>query len=214
MTYSGYILGFVLIVILLVITVCLLRSKHDSYLRYVDSFLMTDNCKILDKLILNKLYCMFRSYFVLGAILGVAFALIKSNYILSFTPNYFYLYFLSSCFFLFIARTYTTTDIISSVTNDEKTSLEKRDIRIDRIRRHMSHINFLAFFGMITGVLGLIISLVQYPETIIVYYEKVFLFEIGISKYITETFIIVMIPFIFSLGEIVLILIRNYRTTA
>ena len=209
MTYWGYILGFFLIIILLVITLCLLRYLHDSYLRYVDSFLVDDNYGKLE-----KLYHMFRTYVVLGGILGVAFALIKSNYILSFTANYFYLYFLSSCFFLFIARTYTTTDLISSATHGKETTFEeRRTMRVDRIRRHMSHINFLAFFGIITGILGSIVFLAQNPESIILLYEKVFFLEIAIPKCIATTFIIIVIPSIFSLGELALILIRNNRTT-
>ena len=205
MTYSEYILGFFLSIILLNVIIYLLRNRHDSYLEYIDCFLVNGNHKILE-----KLYRLFRAYFVLGGILAVALSFIKSDFCLSYAPNYFYLYFLSSCFFLFIARIYTTTDIISFATHDET---HTRSIRIDRIRRHMGHINFLAFFGMITGILGFIISLIQNPETIQLWYDKIFILEFRMSTTIVPILKIVAIPFLFSLSELVLIRIRNNETT-
>ena len=193
----------VCILILLIVIIASVRMWHESYLEYVNCFLVNENHKICD-----KLWRLFRAYFVLGGILAVALALIKTDFDIVAAQSCFYLYFISSCFFLFIARTYTTTKVISTEPNAR------------RITRHMNHINFLAFFGMVTGILELLILVVQSAELRERWIDAIYatyVVEIGIGQTIDIAYLFIIgtiaIPLIFSVLELSLIVIRKYTTT-
>lgn len=200
----NYLAGLACIMALLVVIILLVRICHESYLTYVISFLINENRKWYDQLL--RLFC---AYYVLGGILAVALALIKTDFDVPAATNCFPLYFLSSCFFLFIARIYTTTKLISTEPN------------VRRITRHMNHINFLAFFGIVTGGLELLISVTQNPKTmeswIYTFLDTTFIIEVGIADtlvlFIHWTIILMGIPSIFSALELLLIRIRKHTIT-
>lgn len=198
----NHIVGLACIIILLIATIVSARKWHESYLGYLDCFLINEDHKILD-----KLWRLFRAYVVLGGILAVALAFIKTDFDVMAAKNCFYLYFLSSCFFLFVARVYTTTKLISTEPNAK------------RITRHMNHINFLAFFGMITGILGVLVS-IQSPEIRERWIDAIdatYIIELGVSETLVPVYPLIIgtisIPLFFSVLELSSIAIRRYTTT-
>lgn len=189
----NYLVCFICIIALLVVVILLVRKWHESYLKYLISFLINEDHKWYD-----KLWRLLRAYCVLGGILAVALSLIKTDFDVVAAKNYFYLFFLSSCFFLFIARAYTTTELISTEPN------------VRRITRHMNHINFLAFFGTVTGVLELLILVSQNPEIRTQWTEAKYIVEIeplGFSLLIGG---IIAIPLFFSVLELSLVVVRKF----
>lgn len=187
--------------ILLAGIIILLSKFHESYFKYLNTFLHDRPTRPKTE----KIRLLFRAYLLLGCILAGSLTFVEAGFDVSSIETSFSSFFLSSCFLLFIARTYTTTKIISATTNS------------NNIMHYINHINFLAFFGMITGMLKILLVLNQDPKLLADWIETIatYTIEVGVSTTLMPcaTFVIltfVLIPFVFSLFEFVLIAYRDY----
>jgi len=100
------------VAILLVIIVFLLRRCHGSYSTYLNCFLNNTERKPQ-----KKLYYLFRAYSLMGLILAGSLTFIETDFAkvtIETCFHSFHSFFLSSCSFLFIARLYTTTKLVST----------------------------------------------------------------------------------------------------
>ena len=182
--------------LLIVVTVLFFKQFLGSYFSYLKCFLTHK-----DRPIKKKLYLLFRAYLLLGCIIAGSVTVIEIGADIGADmgsiETSFSLLFLSSCFLLCISRVCTTTELISA------------GLTTERVEHHINHINFLAFFGMITGILKILILFDQNPElmTSIVNNCATVTFEVDLP-FVSFLIQMIAIPLVFSLFEFVLIINR------